>query len=184
MKAHKLLTVVLALTLVSVLAGCAPAATPTPVPPTPTAVPPTPIPPPKPITVAVWVTDAPAVQKAAEAYEKETGGKVTVEDLSVVYKDLLTYSFEGNEIYIIPPEAFPEAFVGKSFGQCAQMLYEHRDRTNPVILLGVRRQGRVIMNPRRGAGIVDDRECTIEADDALIAMAFSAPNLKASFGAS
>ena len=82
MKAHKLLTMVLVLTAVSVLAGCAPAATPTPVPPTPTAVPPTPIPPPKPITVAVWVTDAPAVQKAAEAYEKETGGKVTVEEIA------------------------------------------------------------------------------------------------------
>ncbi len=75
MKVRKLLTTALVLTVVSVLAGCAPAATPTPVPPTP-------IPPPKPITVSVWVTDAPAVQKAAEAYERETGGKVTVEEIA------------------------------------------------------------------------------------------------------
>lgn len=101
--------------------------------------------------------------------------------LSVVYKDLLTYSFEGNEIYIITREFFPDAFVGKTFAECAQMLYENRDRNNPVILLGVRRQDKVIMNPRRGAGGFGEEECRIGEDDALIAMAFSAPNLKASF---
>jgi len=39
----------------------------------------------------------------------------------------------------------------------------------------------VIMNPRRGAGGFGDEECRVEEDDALIAIAFSAPNLKASF---
>ena len=68
MKAHRLLTTVLVLTAVLVLAGCAPAATPTPAP--------------TPITVSVWVTDAPAVKKAAEAYEEETGGNVTVEEIA------------------------------------------------------------------------------------------------------
>ena len=75
MKAHKLLNTALALTVVLVVAGCAPAATPTPVPPTP-------IPPPKPITVAVWVTDAPAVRNAGAAYEQATGGKVVVEEIA------------------------------------------------------------------------------------------------------
>ncbi len=103
--------------------------------------------------------------------------------LSVVYKDLLTYSFEGNEIYIIPPESFPDLFVGKTFSECARLIDEHRDSKNPVILLGIRRQGRVIMNPRRNAGASGREEFTIEKGDALIAMAFSAPDLKAVFNA-
>jgi uncharacterized protein len=101
--------------------------------------------------------------------------------LSVVYKDLLTYSFEGNEIYIISRESFPDSFVGKTFAECAQMLDSHRDHKNPAILLGIRRQDRVIMNPKRTAGGLGDAECRIADDDALIAMAFSAPNLRAIF---
>ena len=101
--------------------------------------------------------------------------------LSVVYKDLLTYSFEGNEIYIITRESFPDAFVGKTFSECAHMLYENRDPSNPVILLGIRRQDRVIMNPKPGSDEFAAQECHIEEDDALIAMAFSAPDLCASF---
>jgi hypothetical protein len=104
--------------------------------------------------------------------------------LSVVYKDLLTYSFEGNEIYIIPQASYPDSFVGKTFAECAQILYAKRDHANPVILLGIRRQDQVIMNPRRGSIGMDDGEFRIERDDALIAMAFSAPNLKAHFEAS
>ena len=104
--------------------------------------------------------------------------------LSVVYKDLLTYSFEGNEIYIIPRASFPDAFVGKTFAECAQILYGNRDDTNPVILLGIRRQDKVIMNPRKGSGSMDAQECRIEEEDALIAIAFSAPNLSAIFSTS
>ncbi|HNS23067.1 MAG TPA: TAXI family TRAP transporter solute-binding subunit [Sedimentisphaerales bacterium] len=103
--------------------------------------------------------------------------------LSVVYKDLLTYSFEGNEIYIIPPESYPDSFLGMTFAECAQTLYANRDRKNPVILLGIRRQDQVIMNPRTGAAGTVDGEYRIEQGDALIAMAFSAPNLRAGFEA-
>ncbi|MBP7049738.1 MAG: TAXI family TRAP transporter solute-binding subunit [Phycisphaerae bacterium] len=103
--------------------------------------------------------------------------------LSVVYKDLLTYSFEGNEIYIIPPESYPDSFLGMTFAECAQTLYANRDRKNPVILLGIRRQDQVIMNPKTGAAGTVDGEYRIEQGDALIAMAFSAPNLKAGFEA-
>jgi len=100
--------------------------------------------------------------------------------LSVVYKDLLTYSFEGNEIYIVTRERFPDAFIGKTFAGCAHMLYENRDRNNPVILLGIRRQDRVIMNPKPSAREFIDQECRIEQEDALIVMAFFAPDLCAS----
>lgn len=104
--------------------------------------------------------------------------------LSVVYKDLLTYSFEGNEIYIIPRASFPDAFIGKTFSECAHLLYQNRDANNPVILLGIRRQDRVIMNPKPGADEFAAQECRIEEEDALIAMAFSAPDLCTGFQAS
>jgi len=104
--------------------------------------------------------------------------------LSVVYKDLLTYSFEGNEIYIIQRDSFPDAFVGKTFAECAQMLYAHRDDKNPVILLGVRRQDSVLMNPRKTADGLANGELRIEEEDALIAMAFSAPDLRTVFDGS
>ncbi|MCK4998450.1 MAG: TAXI family TRAP transporter solute-binding subunit [Anaerohalosphaera sp.] len=101
--------------------------------------------------------------------------------LSDVYKDLLTYSFEGNEIYIITHDAFPDIFIGKTFSQCAQMLYEKRDTRNPVVLLGIRRHDEVILNPRASRDRFENGDCTIQEDDALIAMAFSAPNLKTIF---
>ncbi len=101
--------------------------------------------------------------------------------LSVVYKDLLTYTFEGNEIYIVTKDRYPEEFIGKSFAECAQMLYEKRDKKNPVVLLGIRRGDKVIMNPREHAGGFGAEECIVAQDDALIAMAFSAPDLRAGF---
>ncbi|MBE0535011.1 MAG: TAXI family TRAP transporter solute-binding subunit [Phycisphaerae bacterium] len=102
--------------------------------------------------------------------------------LSVVYKDLLTYSFEGNEIYIITRDSYPDAFIGKTFAQCAQMLYQNRDDKNPVVLMGIRRHDQIMLNPRPGKGGLDG-ECIIQEDDALIAMAFTAPNLNVTFGA-
>ena len=104
--------------------------------------------------------------------------------LSVVYKDLLTYTFEGNEIYIVTRDHFPDAFVDKTFTECAQMLYEKRDKKDPVVLLGIRRGDRVIMNPREHAGGFGAEECIVGEDDALIAMAFSAPDLRKGFGSS
>jgi len=101
--------------------------------------------------------------------------------LSAVYKDLLTYSFEGNEIYIVTRDHYPDEFVGKTFTQCAQVLYEKRDKKNPVVLLGIRRGDKVIMNPREHAGGFGNEECIVGQEDALIAMAFSAPDLKAGF---
>jgi len=100
--------------------------------------------------------------------------------LSDVYKDLLTYSFEGNEIYIVTRDAFPDNFVGKTFAECAQMLYERRNNNNPVVLLGIRRKDQVMLNPRAGKGGLDG-ECVIQQDDALIVMAFTAPNLRKNF---
>ncbi|MCP4450584.1 MAG: hypothetical protein GY809_03930, partial [Planctomycetes bacterium] len=72
---------------------------------------------------------------------------------------------------------FPDSFVGKTFSECAQIIDGQRDDTNPVILLGLRRLDQVVMNPRKiGKGSTGE-DYIIEEDDALIAMAFSPPNL-------
>lgn len=97
--------------------------------------------------------------------------------LSDVYKDLLTYTFEGNELYIIPRERFPDSFIGKTFSECAQIIDGNRDDINPVILLGIRRHDQVIMNPRKTGKGSTGEDYRILEDDALIAMAFSPPNL-------
>lgn len=97
--------------------------------------------------------------------------------LSDVYKDLLTYTLEGNELYIIPRERFPDTFIGKTFVECAQMIYANRDDVNPVILLGLRRNNEVIMNPRKAGKGSRNEDYVIQEGDALIAMAFSPPNL-------
>ncbi len=97
--------------------------------------------------------------------------------LSEVYKDLLTYTFEGNELYVVTRDALADVFIGKTFVECAQLLYQKRDERNPVILLGVRRQGKIIMNPRSDGKGQDQEDLRIRDDDALIVMAFSPPNL-------
>ena len=91
------------------------------------------------------------------------------------------YSFECNEIYIIPRVSFPDVLFGKTFAECTQMLFENRDRNNPIILLGIRRQDRVIMNPKPDASEFGHQESRIEEEDALIAMGLSTPDLTVSF---
>jgi len=97
--------------------------------------------------------------------------------LSDVYKDLLTYTFEGNELYIVTRDRYPDAFIGKTFSECAQIIDGNRDDTNPAILLGIRRLDQVIMNPRKTGKGSTGEDYVIEEDDALIAMAFSPPDL-------
>jgi len=97
--------------------------------------------------------------------------------LSDVYKDLLTYTFEGNELYIITRDHFPDTFVGKTFTECAKLFYDQRDDINPTILLGIRRHDKVIMNPRKLGKGSTGKDYYIEEGDALIAMAFSPPDL-------
>ena len=98
--------------------------------------------------------------------------------LSAVYEDLFTYTLEGNEIYIVPEESYPDSFVGKTFAECQQILNLDRNPQNPAILLGIRRRDEVLMNPRRHTWETDDGGCLIEKGDGLIVLAYFAPNLK------
>lgn len=91
--------------------------------------------------------------------------------LSDVYQQLLTYSKETNEIYIVEGDRYPEGFVGLSFAELSRTIDEHRNPDDPVILIGVKRDERVILNPR--AGEFD----ALRKDDSLIVVSFDQPTL-------
>ncbi len=91
--------------------------------------------------------------------------------LSEVYQQLLTYSKETNEIYLVGSDKFPQEFVGKTFAELAEAFNSKRVSHNPVILLGIKRNDRIILNPR--AQQFDQ----LKEDDSLIVMSFDQPDL-------
>ncbi|UCG57910.1 MAG: TAXI family TRAP transporter solute-binding subunit [Phycisphaerales bacterium] len=99
------------------------------------------------------------------------------EKLSIVYNDLLRYTRDTNEIYMLKSGQYPSSFIGKTFQECAAIINEERSPDNPVILIGVRRENRVILNPRTKqkakAGLFEE----LQEDDMLIVMAYRKPDL-------
>ena len=89
-----------------------------------------------------------------------------VHGLSRVYRDLLTVSGETNEVYVVP---IPQQFVGKSFAQLGEAMFESRDRQNPAILIGVMRADGPLLNP------LSDRLPALREDDQAIVIAWERP---------
>uniref|UniRef100_A0A7C3US81 BK channel n=1 Tax=candidate division WOR-3 bacterium TaxID=2052148 RepID=A0A7C3US81_UNCW3 len=92
--------------------------------------------------------------------------------ISDVYHQLLTYSEETCEIYLIEGPKLPRSLFGKSFKEAAQFLNEKRDEENPAILIGVKREGRIILNPREGDFDI------IKEGDGLVVIAYKLPDLR------
>ncbi|MCK5000738.1 MAG: TAXI family TRAP transporter solute-binding subunit, partial [Anaerohalosphaera sp.] len=98
-------------------------------------------------------------------------------ELSKIYYELLQYSNDTNEIYIVDHQKCPK-LLGKSFLECLDIVNSSRSPNNPVILLGIRRGSKVILNPK--CQMVENEGQDIGVfrhDDALIVMAFNPPNL-------
>lgn len=91
--------------------------------------------------------------------------------ISDVYKQLLEYSKDTNEVYIIDNKKDLKNFIGKSFKEMAQMLSDKRSEKNPTILLGVKRKDSIMLNPR------EQNFSALQEDDNLIVMAFRKPDL-------
>lgn len=89
-----------------------------------------------------------------------------VHGLSRVYRNLLTISEETNEIYLIP---VPKEYIGKKFSDLGTEIFASRDAKNPVIPIGVKSRGRVLLNPRSS----DFDE--FQKDDEVIVIAFEHP---------
>ncbi|GAX36064.1 putative potassium channel protein [Nodularia sp. NIES-3585] len=88
--------------------------------------------------------------------------------MSVVYQQLLTYSDDTNEFYFIEPGKYPQHFQGKTFPELIKLISEYSasNADNPLLLLGVKRGGEVLLNPKPSYFEKLDR------DDSLIVMAF------------
>lgn len=91
--------------------------------------------------------------------------------LSEVYQQLLTYSKDTNEIYMVDERHYPKLFLGKNFTEIADLLNHNKNPENPAILLGVKRAERVILNPK------EDEFDVVQSGDSLIVVAFDPPNL-------
>lgn len=65
-----------------------------------------------------------------------------------------------------------KCFLGKPFKEVAEILNNQRNHKNPVILVGVKRANRVLLNPREGEFDV------FKKDDYLIVMSFEKPDLR------
>lgn len=92
--------------------------------------------------------------------------------LSDVYQQLLTYSKDTNEIYMVDSTRYPEELMGHSFVELAKIINENRNPENPIILIGIKRGERVIMNPKIG------EFDALQKDDSLIVMSFDQPVLR------
>ena len=91
--------------------------------------------------------------------------------LSEVYQQLLTYSSDTNEIYMVDEHHYPQSFFGKTFTDVADILNHQKHAENPAILLGVKRASQVILNPK-------PREFDVfKSGDFLIVVAFDPPDL-------
>ncbi|MFC1582522.1 potassium channel family protein [Planctomycetota bacterium] len=91
--------------------------------------------------------------------------------LSDVYQQLLTYSRETNEIYLVAEERYPAQLHGQTFPAIADLLTHHRTAENPCILVGIKRDEKIILNPRQ------EEFDALKSGDSLIVMAFDQPDL-------
>lgn len=96
--------------------------------------------------------------------------------LSQVYQQLLTYSADTNEFYIIPSSDIPSILIGKSFCDACVLFSKNRNPNNPLILVGLVRNGEVILNPRHFTDHGTETGIDlIRESDGLIVMAYDKP---------
>ena len=89
-------------------------------------------------------------------------------NMSEIYQRLLSYSKDTNEIYFVSPKQYPEKYLGMNFADIAYKINEKRKELNesPVLLLGVKHKGDILLNPRQ------TEFSELCEEDSLIIMAF------------
>ncbi|MBN1903416.1 TAXI family TRAP transporter solute-binding subunit [Candidatus Sumerlaeota bacterium] len=103
--------------------------------------------------------------------------------ISDVYHDLLTYSRDSNEVYIIDYGDIPEgvwkrAFEGKTFEQASKKISEMTPDENPYILIGIRRNDVCIVNPRKNERLPGKFFDIFREKDSPIFLAYEKPDLR------
>jgi voltage-gated potassium channel len=88
--------------------------------------------------------------------------------LSQVYTNLITVSEETNEIYQLP---VPPAYYGKRFEELGKDILMERGGKNPSILIGVKRDGKIMLNPRK------ENFAVFQEGDEIFVVSFTYPDL-------
>lgn len=98
--------------------------------------------------------------------------------LSQVYENLLRYTKDTNELYVLESDDVPESLRGETFERAASIVNANRDSRNPAILVGIRRGGQFLLNPRaEDCSSEGSKSCVIDSHDALVVMAYEKPAL-------
>jgi voltage-gated potassium channel Kch len=102
-----------------------------------------------------------------------------VANIGEVYHELLSYNPATCEIFVlrgprpdggdVPADVWGRLLEGKTFAEAADLFTRGRDARNPAILLGVRRGGRLLLNPREPV--------TLQPGDDLVTVAYTFPSL-------
>ncbi len=90
--------------------------------------------------------------------------------LSEVYEQLLSYSIDTCEIYLLKDEIFSKWIKNKSFREVVSFVINNSPIDNPVILIGIKREGKILLNP------VGDFK--LNEKDSLIAIAYKKPDIR------
>ena len=99
--------------------------------------------------------------------------------MSQAYSQLLSFSIDTCEFYPINNPTFLKAFEGKTFEEISQWFLDNRDAQNPLILIGIFREGKLILNPRKHR--VSDKEIEFKSfreGDHLLVMGYDPPNIR------
>jgi voltage-gated potassium channel len=88
--------------------------------------------------------------------------------LSEVYSNLVTVSEETNEIYQLP---VPPQYYGKSFEELGIDILRKREKKNPAILIGVKSDNKIMLNPKR------ERFASFKEGDEIFLVSFTYPDL-------
>ena len=94
--------------------------------------------------------------------------------LTDVYQELLSHS-SGNEFYTIENKRVSEAICDKKFEDVAKAFLNYRDTDNPLILIGIKRDNSIVINPRAGHR-TEEEFATFKEGDSIIVMSFTKPS--------
>ena len=100
-------------------------------------------------------------------------------NLSDIFHELLSYGSDKTSVYILNEDRSSVGLYGKSFGEIAEIINSNRIEDNPVILLGIRRDGKVMLNPQSNVSEKSNKYFDVlKEGDALVVIAQKHPDLQ------
>ena len=99
------------------------------------------------------------------------------EKLSTAYQQLLTYSKDTCEIYLVDDPKVMKWAGGKTFEEVASFLNQQRNPENPAILIGFRRGNNIILNPREQGVKAEKKHLRFVEGDCLVVLSYEYPEL-------